>query len=46
MNPYTLKEDLGHGLSHDILLESYQNGHFREPINNHNNAVVAMLCGW
>ena len=46
MNPYMLKEELGHGLNHDILLASCHNGHFREQINNHNNAVIAMLCGW
>ena len=45
MNPYMLKEELGYGLSCDILLASCQNGHFREPINNHKNAVIAMLGG-
>jgi hypothetical protein len=46
MNPYTLKEELGRGLNYDILLASYQNGHFREPVNNHKNVVIAMLCVW
>ena len=46
MNPYTLKEELGYGLSRDILLVGCWNGHFREPIKNHKNAVIAMLCGW
>ena len=46
MNPYMLREELGLGLNRDILLASYQNGHFREPINNHKNTVIAMLCGW
>ena len=44
--PNTLKEELGRGLNHDILLASCQNGHFREPMNNHENTVVAMLYGW
>ena len=46
MNPYMLKEELGHGLNCDILLASCQNGHFRELINNHKNVVIVMLCGW
>ena len=41
-----LKEELGTDLNYDILLESCQNGHFREPINNHKNVVVPMLGGW
>ena len=40
MNAYMLKEDLGYGLSRDILLAGCQNGHFRESINNNKNAVV------
>lgn len=43
MNPYMLKEELGCGLSYDILLAGYQNGHLRKSINNHKNAVAAML---
>jgi hypothetical protein len=46
MNPCTLKEELCCGLSLDILLASYQNGNFREPINNHKSIVIAILCGW
>lgn len=46
MDPYTLKEEVGHGLNCDILLVSCQNGHFREPINNRKNTVIDMLCGW
>ena len=38
-----LKEELGYGLNRDILLASCHNDHFREPINNHKNAVIAML---
>ena len=43
MNPYILKEDLGHGLSCDSILAGCQNGHLRELINNHKNVVIAML---
>jgi hypothetical protein len=45
MNPYMLKEEFGCALNHDILLAGCQNGHFREPIDNYKNAVVAMHCG-
>jgi hypothetical protein len=35
MNPYMLKEEISRGLSYDILLAGYQNGHLGELINNH-----------
>ena len=43
MNPYTLKEELRHGLSCHILLVGCQNGHLGELINNQKNEVIAML---
>ena len=46
MNRYTLKEELGHGLSYDILLGGFQNVHLRKPINNQKNAVISILGGW
>jgi hypothetical protein len=46
MNPYTLKEELGRRLSRYSLLAGCQNGHLREPINSHKNAIVAMLYEW
>ena len=45
MNPYMLKEEIGCGLIYDIILVGYQNGHLRELINNHKNAVVSILGG-
>ena len=44
MNPYSLKQDLSHGLNCDILFAGSQNGHhLGEPINNQKNVVIVVL---
>ena len=41
----SFKEDLGSGLSSDVLLAGGQNRHLGKVINNHKNTVIASLHG-
>jgi hypothetical protein len=43
MYPHSFKEKLGNGLHCDTLLAGCQNGYLRKSINNHKNAVIALL---
>lgn len=43
MYPHSLKEELNSGLYCDTLLGGRHDGHIRESVNDHKNAIVVVL---
>ena len=45
MNPNMLKEELSSGLEYDTLFAWCQNGHLREPTDDHKDTIMTMFGG-